>query len=368
MAGKPRAPHTRPRVIALAETEAVKAARGRYRDAIREVAMLPELESLAGARVCVAGFTGQVGSALVRALTEANRTTLAARPAHITGIARRAREPAPEGVDAVYGDIADPNGAFSPADHTHVFYAVGVTSDYRSRPADVIASQLVGLQSFLDRADPQCRFVFVSSARVYGRHSTDEALSEESAASVTPMHLDNLYDSAKRLAESLCLWHSEQRRLHVTVLRAGNLYGLDAPQSATSVSEIVREAATTGRITLTGNPSSLRNYCCVVDFAQGVLRAATRATPGRAYNIGSDEHLTTQEAAHAIASCFATPIEIVGSLGAAPPSYQRLSLARARAELGYDPRLRSHDVLPAVAAEISADLAAQGVSLHAQLG
>jgi len=341
-------------VTARVETEAVE----RYRDAVRDAATLPDIGALADARVCVAGFTGQVGSALVRVLTEANWSTLAARPAHITGIARRARGPAPEGIDAVYADVADPNGSFSPHDYTHVFYAVGVTSDYQSRPADVIASQLVGLQWFLDRVDRRCRFVFVSSARVYGRHSVDEALSEESLAAVTPMHLDNLYDSAKRLAESLCLWHSEKRGVNATVLRAGNLYGLDAPQSATSVSELVREAAATGRITLTGSPFSLRNYCCVVDFAQGLLRAATRETPGRAYNIGSTEHLTTQELAHAIVGCFAGPIEIVAPSAPPPPSYQRLSLDRARVELGYAPQLRMHDVLPAVVAEIVAALPA----------
>lgn len=354
-------------MIGLAETDVVRAAVRRYRDAAREVAMLPEVESFAGARVCVAGFTGQVGSALVRVLAEANRTTLAAGPMQVTGIARRERGSAPEGIDAVYADVADPRVPFSTDSFTHVFYAVGVTSDYRSRPGDVIASQLVGLEAFLERADPECRFVFVSSARVYGRHPTDEALPEESTAVVTPMHLDNLYDSAKRLAESLCLLHSERRDLNVTVVRAGNLYGLDSPHSATSLSELVREAAATRRVTLSGNPSSVRNYCCVVDFVQGLLRAVSRGRPGRAYNVGSDEHLSSQELAEAIASCFATPIEIVGPPGEEPATYQRLSLDRARTELDYAPQLRTHDVLPAVAAEVAAQLARDGVVLEAEL-
>jgi nucleoside-diphosphate-sugar epimerase len=354
-------------VSARSETDAVKAARARYCDATRNVAMLREVESLAGARVCVAGFTGQVGSALVRVLAEANRTALAARPMHITGVARRERVTAPAGIDAVYADVADPNGPFTPARFTHVFYAAGVTSDYRSRPGDVIASQLVGLEAFLERAAPDCRFVFVSSARVYGRHAEDEALAEDSTAVVAPMHLDDLYDSAKRLAESLCLSHAERSDLNVTVVRPGNLYGLDSPHSATSISELVREAATTRRITLTGNPSSLRNYCCVVDLVQGLLLAATRGGPGRAYNIGSNEHLTTQELAQEIAGCFGTPIEIVGPSKATAPTYQRLALDRATSELGYAPQLSMRDVLPAVAAEMAAQLAARGTALQAQL-
>lgn len=350
----------------LGETAAVAAARARYLGAVREAAALPEVRSLAHARVCVAGFTGQVGSALVRVLAEANRTTLAAAPMRITGVARRPRQAEEEDVEAIYADVA--SGDLPLREFTHVFYAVGVTSDYRSRPEEVLATQLVGLESFLKGVAPQCTVVFVSSARVYGRHATDAELSEDSPAKVTPMHLDNLYDSTKRLAESLCLWHSQRPGPKVTVVRPGNVYGLDSRGSTTSVSELVREAASRARITLTGAPTSLRNYCCAVDLAQGILRAASRGRSGHAYNIGSEEHLTTEELARAIADCFDSEIEIAVAAGPAPPSYQRLSLRTAAEELGYAPRLRIRDVMPAVVAEVSAELAARDIPLRARPG
>jgi len=336
-----------------AETEAVAAARRRYEEAVRIVAALPVVESLAGAHVCVAGFTGQVGSAIVRILVEANRTTLAGRPVRVAGISRRPPAAPPADVEAVYLDVADPNAAASLDSFSHVFYAAGVTSDYLSRPADVIGSQLVGLQALLDRADPLCRFVYVSSARVYGRRTEDVALSEESEAIVTPMHLDNIYDSAKRLGEGLCLWHAERRGVKATVVRAGNLYGLDVPGSATSVSELVRAAATTRQIRLSGNPTSVRNYCCAVDLAQGLLLAAERGRAGRAFNIGSAEHLTTRELAESIAACFDEGVEIVEPADAVPASYQRLALDRAQSELGFAAHVRLGDVLPAVVAELA---------------
>jgi len=332
-------------VTSLAET-----ALERYGEAIRDVAALPEIGDLAGARVCVVGFTGQVGSAIVRVLVEANRTTLAQDPMHVTGIARDPRPGAPVGIETVYADIA--RGV--PAERfTHVVYAAGVTSDYRSRPQEVIESQLVGLEATLEGLAPGCTFVFVSSARVYGRVLADEPLSEDSVASVTPMHLDNLYDSAKRLAESLCLWHAERRDVRAIVARSGNLYGLDSPRSSTSVSELVREAATTGRVTLTGNPASVRNYCCTVDFAQGLVRAAARGRPGSAYNVGSDEHLTTEELASTIAESLGD-VEVVGPADPGAPSYQRLDIGRAKRELGYAPQLSIAEVLPAVTAELQA--------------
>ncbi len=329
-------------------TTRVETALERYAGAIREVAALPEIGELAGAHMCVVGFTGQVGSAIVRVLVEANRTTLAADPIHVTGIARDPRAGVPAGVDAMYVDVARgvPADAF-----THVVYAAGVTSDYRSRPRDVIESQLVGLETMLERLTAGCTFVFVSSARVYGRTVTDEPLSEDSVARVAPMHLDNLYDSAKRLAESLCLWHAERADVRAIVARAGNLYGLDSPRSSTSVSELVRQATTTGRITLTGNPASVRNYCCTVDLAQGLVRAAVRGQSGSAYNIGSDEHLTTDALASTIAASLGN-VDILAPSDPGPPSYQRLDIERARRELGYAPKLSIAEVLPAVAAEL----------------
>ena len=113
----------------------------------------------------------------------------------------------------------------------------------------------------------------------------------------------------------------------------------------------MREAASTGRITLAGNPSSLRNYCCVIDLAQGLLRIAARGVAGRAYNIGSDEHLTATELAQAMALLAAT-IEVAEPAEAGLASYQRLALDRAKEELSYAPKLRIADVLPAVVAEL----------------
>ena len=215
----------------------------------------------------------------------------------------------------------------------------------------MIESQLVGLEAMLERLTPGCTFVFVSSARVYGRMLTDKPLSEDSAACVTPMHLDNLYDSAKRLAESLCLWHAERGDVRAIVARAGNLYGLDSPRSNTSVSELVRQATTTRRITLTGNPASVRNYCCTIDFAQGLVRAVVRGRSGSAYNIGSDEHLTTEALASTIAASLGN-VDVVAPSDPEPPSYQRLDIQRARRELGYAPQLSIAEVLPAVATEL----------------
>lgn len=335
-------------------TAAAEHARERYREAIGEVAALPEVRSLAGARVCVAGFTGQIGSALVRVLTEANATVLAADPVHVTGVARRPPE-ADVVIETAYGDVAAIGTELPLESFTHVFYAVGVTSDYRSRPREVVESQLVGLDAFLRRVDPVCRFVFVSSARVYGRRPDDAPLLEESAALVEPMHLDNLYDSAKRLAESLCLWHTERRGRYVSVVRAGNVYGPERGRSTTSLDALVRGAAA-GRIVLTGNRSSLRNYCCVADLVQGMLRTAVHGRAGCAYNIGSDEHLSTDEVVRAIAACIPGEVEIVGPAARGAPSYQRLDLSRARRELGYAPTVHFAEVLPAVVAELTASI------------
>src|SRR5438128_7192870 len=124
----------------------------------------------------------------------------------LTGVARRAPSVDVPELEAVAADAADVD-AIAPARFTHVVYAAGVTSDFLERPHEIVDSQIAGVTQFLDALRPEARFAFVSSTRVYGRSADTAAFTEESPAVVAPMALDNLYDSAKRFAESLCLWH-----------------------------------------------------------------------------------------------------------------------------------------------------------------
>ena len=201
----------------------------RYGDAVHEVAALPEVGALAGAHLSLRDSRAR--SARRSCASSRRRTKRRSRTIRF-GSRESPESPAmlPDGVEPVYADVSDPH-AFSPDRFTHVFYAVGVTSDYRSRPHEVIASQLVGLEAFLEQMNPACRFVFVSSARVYGRKPSrrtahgDVRGDRRSDASRQSVRLGQTFGR-----EPLPL-ECGAARSTLTVARAANLYGLDSPRS-----------------------------------------------------------------------------------------------------------------------------------------
>ena len=322
-----------------------------YRGGLDALADLPEARELAGRRVCVVGCTGLVGGNLTSAL-------LRCRPAVVYGVARRPPPSPPHDVAPfvfLRGSAADAALLERVPYCDYVVYVAGTASDYRRRVRETLHTQVVGLEAFLTRSAGCRGFVYVSSTRVYGRATGDTPVDEEFAATVPPMHTDNLYDSAKRLGESLCLHHAEEYDLPAVVVRPTNLYGLtDSPRATTVIADFVTQARERGRVEPRGHPDSVRNYCCALDVAQGILRALARGRAGRAYNLGSDEHLSGREWAETVAAALPSRPQVVWPEAPPAPSVQRVSVARARAELGYEPRHRFRDLAPLTVARVAA--------------
>jgi nucleoside-diphosphate-sugar epimerase len=163
------------------------------------------------------------------------------------------------------------------------------------------------------------------------------------------MHTDNVYDSAKRLGESLCLWHARSGDTPAVVARLSNIYGAqDAQRSETAISDFARQAVQTKVIALKGNPHSTRNWACVLDTAQGILCALVRGKAGEAYNIGSDEHLSSRQLAEMVAATFPTPVSVQLPPQAAPLSLQTISIEKARKDLDFRPEFTFDKLAPLV--------------------
>lgn len=322
-----------------------------YTEGRQALVQLPELATLAGTRVCVAGSTGQIGSVLIETLLQANASVLAANPIQLFGLARTAPPVLTPGYTFLPISVADAGAVAGLPDFDYVIYVAGTASDYLRRRQETISTQVVGLESFLTRYAGCRSFVYISSTRVYGRISDGSPITEDSLACVPPMHTDNIYDSAKRLGESLCLWHARSGNTAAVVARLSNIYGAqEAQRSETAISDFARQAARTGAIALKGNPDSTRNWTCVLDIAQGILRALIGGAPGEAYNIGSAEHLSSRELAEMVASTFPTPVSVQLPPQPAPLSLQTISIEKAGRELDFRPSFNFGSLAPLVVA------------------
>jgi UDP-glucuronate decarboxylase len=322
-----------------------------YDEGLQRTARLPVIDRFRNRDVAILGCTGLIGGALTRVLMAANSLD-SQNPIRIHGVARRPLNgsfgaPA-DGFTFVRSSVADDaaHDVVAAADFT--VYIAGTTRDFASRPRETLETQMVALERCLSAARPNAGFVYISSVRVFGRESRDEPFAEDSKALIPVMHIDNLYDSAKRWGESLCLLHATRGGARAVVVRLTAIYGpvgVEPPQ--TVLTEFVRQAVTTRRIAVE-NPGALRNQCSVLDAVQGILLALVHGKPGRPYHIGSREHLTSRDLADSVRRHLSFAVEVVEPHEPPPASVQRISIERAAAELAFEPEYEFEQLAPFV--------------------
>jgi dTDP-glucose 4,6-dehydratase len=289
-----------------------------------------------------------LGSAVVRVLgrmaqlVDSGTTTI--------GVARTVCDNPFSGTRFVAGDTTDPRTYAMLPHADYVLHIAGPTSDYLLRPWETIDVTVNGLRRSLDYARDGVGFVFVSSTRVYGPYCNG-VIDEQSQAVVDPMSPLNIYDASKRLAESLVMVEHTQNALRGTVVRLTNVYGpYGSHPSGGFLGGLLRPMRDERRVTLTGHPHTTRNYCFVADAAEGLLLALACGARGGAYLIGSDEHRSNADFVGDVAKLVGPGVEVAVSPSAweAPQSATRVSIDKARNELGYRPQGTLATCLPFV--------------------
>ena len=285
-------------------------------------------------------------------LIEASKLNDDLAPVEVYGVARSIGEMAAIDVPSFHfieGSVADPDLPARLPDCDHYLYISGVSSDALKKVDQIIETQFIGLQSFLNKAAGSKSFVYVSSVRVYGRVSDASETPETAATVVTPMNLDNIYDAHKFFGESLCLWHWRNRQVRASAARITNVYGAhSALRSETAITDYVRQAYSSKTIKLLGHPDSCRNWICAPDVVQGLLLQLLRGEPAEAYNVGSAEHFSSFEVAERVAATL--PFETTVQLPAGSPqvSLQRIAIDKAKQDLGYQPLFHFDELLPLI--------------------
>lgn len=141
---------------------------------------------------------------------------------------------------------------------------------------------------------PPPRVVLISSAEVYGRPDSRQALSEDS-----PLRPANLYAWSKFCAEEAGRFFHRTRALDVVILRPFNHIG--PRQSPLFVSsDIALQLARAGSksrksVVKIGNLDAARDFTDVRDIVRGYLLAAEKGKTGRTYNLCSGRAVTIRE-------------------------------------------------------------------------
>ena len=130
-------------------------------------------------------------------------------------------------------------------------------------------------------------YLYLSTTRIY---QSCESTGEETDIVVSRDDPQRLFIYSKLAGEALCL---NNQRATIRVARLSNVYGVN-PHSHNFLPTLIRNALTTGRITLSLDPSSAKDYVAVDDVVAALPEIARRGRH-RLYNVASGVNTTAGE-------------------------------------------------------------------------
>lgn len=213
-----------------------------------------------------------------------------------------------------------------PREPGHVINAIGVASDFRSRPFDTVRAHVAVLERYL-RDETWESFLFLSSTRVYAEAASGD---EDAALVVRPELPDHLYNITKIAGESLCLTLPNPK---LRVVRLANVYGDDAG-TETFIADVL-EAARAGAVVFRTARASEKDYVALQDVLDVLPRIAVSGQ-SRLYNVASGRNVSAGALADALqryGSCRCTFAEDASTVRFPP-----IEIARVTREFDFRPR------------------------------
>jgi nucleoside-diphosphate-sugar epimerase len=199
----------------------------------------------------------------------------------------------------------------------HVFYAIGLTADFRSRPFETIEAHVSVLSDVL-RAARFKSFVYLSSTRVYARASSTD---ESAPIPVQAADPDDLYNISKLMGEAACLGSGFD---NVRVARLSNVFGEDL-RSSNFLTAVIREAVETKAVALRTSLASEKDYVWIGDVV-GALEGIALTGEEKITNVAYGANTTHGEIMDALAK--ATEAQITLAAGAPTVRFPRIATRR----------------------------------------
>jgi len=211
--------------------------------------------------ITVFGGSGYVGSAIVASLQRAGAKVIS---------------------------ITRDNIAATPAQLGHAIYAIGLTSDFRSKPVETVQAHVVQLADLLARRD-FASFTYLSSTRLYKSELTTDELTSISAS---PVDADDIYTLSKLLGEALVFRLAGERG---RVCRLSNVYGGN-DRSSNFLTSILADARASQSVRIMQASASEKDYVHLEDVCRAIEAVAVRGTEP-IYNVAAGRNTSHQQIA-----------------------------------------------------------------------
>jgi nucleoside-diphosphate-sugar epimerase len=298
-----------------------------------------DFEALRGARIFITGGTGFFGKWLLAGLAEAGRELgLGLRLTILSRDPERFAAGWPEVKEQRGWNLFEGHVAELPALLERFDYVVHAAADAPAQPDEVAEAErsraiVAGTERVLALAERPGtkRLLFVSTGAIYGAATGKlEGASENESINAQALMP---YAEAKRVAEAACA----RSETAYNIARAFAFLGPHLPLDQNfAAGNFIGDALRGGPVRVRGDGTALRSYLYPTDLVVWLLAILTRGRLGAAYNVGSDEVVSTRDLARAIAAHAGEDVrvEIQATQPQGPQNIYLPNIARAQEELG----------------------------------
>jgi dTDP-glucose 4,6-dehydratase len=212
--------------------------------------------------------------------------------------------------------------------------------DYLEWPIQTLKVGSYGTHNALGIAKEKgARFFLASTSEVYG-DPLEHPQTEQYWGNVNPIGPRGVYDEAKRFAEAMTMAYHRYHGVDTRIVRIFNTYGPRMrPRDGRVVSNFIVQALNGEPLTVYGDGSQTRSFCYVDDEIEGIYRLFMRGDADPT-NIGNPDEYTVKQLAEIVVELTGTSSRIVHEpLPQDDPKVRRPDISRARATLGWEPKV-----------------------------
>ena len=216
--------------------------------------------------------------------------------------------------------------------------------DYLEHPIPTLKVGALGTHNALGLAKAKgARFFLASTSEVYGDPLVHPQ-AESYWGNVNPVGPRGVYDEAKRFAEAMTMAYHTYHKLDTRIVRIFNTYGPRMrPRDGRVVSNFIVQALSGEPLTIYGDGSQTRSFCYVADEVEGIYRLFMKGDSNPT-NIGNPDEYTVKQLAEIVVELTGSdsPIEY-RELPTDDPKVRKPDITRARAMLGWEPKVNVRD-------------------------
>ncbi len=218
--------------------------------------------------------------------------------------------------------------------------------DYLELPIQTLKVGALGTHRALGVAKATgARFLLASTSEVYGDPLVHPQR-EDYWGHVNPIGPRGVYDEAKRFAEALTMAY---HRAHGVDTRIARIFNCHGPRmrlnDGRAIPAFITQALTGEPLTVFGDGSQTRSFQYIDDLVDGIWRLM-QVPEHEPVNLGNPQELTLLELAKRVIRLTGSRSEIVfRPLPVDDPKVRQPDITRARARLGWEPRVDTDEGL-----------------------